>query len=447
MNLRPAEPTVPTPWLPAVVALVVGFGWRMLLVSQTPTAFAYDGFQRWAGRDHLLIQDWLPAAQLWVWAVAQLGGGLVEGRAAMALVSAVAAAMGTLLAQRLAAPRFGEARAVWAGWAFVAASTTPAWTSWGTVFYQESTFLLFLFAAFWAGAAGHLRLGDVLVGALGLVRYEGWVVVAAWAVWRRTPQAAVAAWGPLVWLAIKALGIHGYAASPTDFADWNGLVERFRFAAWWADVGNFGGRLWGSGGVVWFGLGAVALWLHRADPVARLVAFAAVAQLGITLAWIAGLEVATSRMVVVPVVVAAVLGASAVPWALRWRHAGWALLVVLVASVGVQLVEGRDRVRGEARHFRPEAEALEVMLAECPGCRWWVVPRAGLGSRARHDGCEVLQGISTLRAGREFECARWLDEAARPALEAATDGSVRWDADKKAYRVERHLSDAAILPD
>ena len=39
-----------------------------------PDAYQFDAYQRWAGRDHLYIQVWLPATQTLVWLVGKLGG-------------------------------------------------------------------------------------------------------------------------------------------------------------------------------------------------------------------------------------------------------------------------------------------------------------------------------------------------------------------------------------
>ena len=427
--------------MPALAALGLGFVWRLLLVLQSPVAFSFDGFQRWAGRDHLLIQDWMPATQVLIWLTSQAGGALLAGRVLMCLVSGLAAAAGTLLAQRLAAAEYGERPALWAGWTFAVASAYAHWAAWGTVFYQESTFLLVLFTGLWLAARGNLRAGDLVIGLLGLVRYEGWPCVLLYLAWRRDRRALVALWGPLVWLAIRGFGAEGHAASPVNFADWEGLTDRFALEAWLGDVAGLARRLWSAGGWVWWSLGCVALWLHRRSSLCWLVAALVAAQLAATLAWVAGLETSTSRMGVVPVVMVAALGASAVPALARWPRSGWALVVALAVLLGFQLVEGRDRMRAETRFFAAEANALAEMR-RCPGCRWWVIPRRGLGTRARHDGCEVLQGISLLRHGQDFTCSAWVQDD-RAAQSAATDGTVRWDATAKRYRVERHLSGTA----
>ncbi len=441
--MNPAE-AVRTPWLPAVTALGLGFIWRLLLVLQSPVAFSFDGFQRWAGRDHVLIQDWPPVTQIVLWLTAQAGGELLAARVVMCLISGLAAAAGTLLAQRLAAAAYGERPALWAGWTFAVASAYAHWAAWGTVFYQESTFLLVLFSGLWLAARGNLRTADLVIGLLGLVRYEGWPCVLLYLAWRRDRRALVALWGALVWAAIRGFGVEGYAASPVNFADWEGLVERFALAAWLADLLELVRRLGEVGGWVWWGLGAVAVSLHWRSSLVKLLALQTLAQLGATMAWVAGLEVVTSRMMVIPVVMVAVLGASAVPALARWPRSGWSLVVALAVLLGFQLVEGRDRMRAETRHFAPEAAAV-VEMGRCPGCRWWVLPRRGLGTRARHDGCEVLQGISSLRHGQDFFCSSWVTDDWAEAG-AGTDGTVRWDAAAKLYRVERHLPGASPAP-
>ena len=54
----------------AVIALIV----RVLLIAWMPDAYQFDAYQRWAGRDHLYIQVWLPATQTLVWLVGKIFG-------------------------------------------------------------------------------------------------------------------------------------------------------------------------------------------------------------------------------------------------------------------------------------------------------------------------------------------------------------------------------------
>ena len=62
--------TFKTPIIIALIALLV----RVLLIVWMPDAYQFDAYQRWAGRDYLYIQVWLPATQSLVWLVGKLGG-------------------------------------------------------------------------------------------------------------------------------------------------------------------------------------------------------------------------------------------------------------------------------------------------------------------------------------------------------------------------------------
>lgn len=431
-------------WLPPLAAFFASLAWRACIVIFWPTAYAFDGYQRWAGRDHLLVQDWLPATQTVIWAVAQLGGGIAEGRAAMAVVGALAAALGTMLVQRLAVP-LGPHGVMVAGWSFVVAALFGPWGSWGTVFYQESTFLAVLFGGLLLASRGNLLAADLVMGLLGLVRYEGWPCIVLYLAWRRDGKAALSVWGILIWLLIRGMGIEGYHASPVNFADWEGLAERFTLSAYQHDTQMLLYRVANSGSLTWIVLGVIGLVAFRANGLALLVGLLFVSQAGATLAWLAGLEVSTSRMLVIPTAIASILGALGTAWAeerVRWKAVAPVGLMVMLA---ISLVDGGRRARVETMRVRQERAAVATM-ADCPGCTWWVVPRKRLGTRERHDGCEVIQGITDLRHGREFYCAPWVNPDEASALFAACSGTVRWDGGSRAYVVERHLAGQVGAP-
>ncbi len=65
------------PRAPALAALLLALILRTWLVLAWPENYAFDGFQRWAGRDHLLVREWLPLTQSVVWVVHREGGGVV----------------------------------------------------------------------------------------------------------------------------------------------------------------------------------------------------------------------------------------------------------------------------------------------------------------------------------------------------------------------------------
>ena len=60
--------------------LVLGFMARAAIIGAVPTNYSFDGFQRWAGRDHLLVQDWLPLTQSILVLNEALGGDLYSAQ-------------------------------------------------------------------------------------------------------------------------------------------------------------------------------------------------------------------------------------------------------------------------------------------------------------------------------------------------------------------------------
>ena len=69
---------------------VIELAVRLALLSTHPENYSMDAYQRWGGRDHLLIQGWLPATQFFVWATSSLGGGIVAMRVVLAVIGALA---------------------------------------------------------------------------------------------------------------------------------------------------------------------------------------------------------------------------------------------------------------------------------------------------------------------------------------------------------------------
>jgi hypothetical protein len=390
-----------------------------------PANYSFDGFQRWAGRDHVLVQAWLPVTQAVIALVSAAGGGVIPTRIAMALIAASAAAAGTVLAERLG----GRA----AAWAFVVPASYGPFLVWGAALYQEGTFLLVLFSALALALAGRERWADLVIGLLGLVRYEGWPCVALYFLWRRDPRALVSLWGIAVWLFLR-VGLHlpGYAASPVDFDDWEGLGERTTLAAWAHDAASLFWDAWNSGGIsfaVAGVIGSVVGWKRRGVPL--LVAIGLV-QVAAVSGWLAGLEVATYRMLVVPVLLAGLLGAvgAAHVWERlpqKWRPA---LLAVGALLLAIGHLEGWRGMRSEYVRTGPERALLAQMEAR-PECTWTITPRNRLGTRLRHDGCEVVQGLGERRHGDGFWCTTWPGE---PPAGGACVASARWE--RHAYTID-----------
>lgn len=334
-------------------------------------------------------------------AVAALGGDVTAARVVMSLVAAGAVAAGVVVAGRIG----GRV----AAWAFLVPSCYGPFLVWGAALYQEGTFLLVLFSGLALALSGRVRLADVVIGLLGLVRYEGWPCVVLYLAWRRDPRALVSLWGMGVWLLIHfGLDWTGYRASPVDFDDWEGLGERTTLASWSRDALRLFRGAWYSGGIsfgVAAAIGVVARWRR---PGVLLLAAIGLAQVAAVTGWLAGLEIATYRMLLVPVVVAGVLGAvgAAAVWARLPRSLRPVLVPLGIVLLCVGVIDGWRASESEVERLAPELALLAQMKAR-PDCHWIVWPRVGLGTRQRHDGCEVLQGLGEARHGDGFWCGPW----------------------------------------
>lgn len=417
--------------LPVATAFLVGLGSRVAMIEAGPYNFAFDAFQRWAGRDHVLVQAWLPLTQAIIAAVAALGGDLRASRLALALVAALATAAGGWVAGRLG----GRV----AAWAWLVPASFGPFLVWGGTLYQEGTFLLVLFAGLGLALSGRVRLADLVVGLLALVRYEGWPCVLLYVAWRRDPRALLAFWGAGLWLALKlGLDLRGYAASPVDFDDWEGLGARTTLATWLQDAGRLFVHAWNSGAVAYTVAALVAIrlgWRRRGLLLLTLIGLGQVAAVS---GWLAGLEVATLRMLVVPAVIAGVLGAAGV--GLVWPRLGGPVRFALVLyGLGMIAYGQRDAwldVQAEGGRIGVERRLYRAMLAR-PDCDWRLTPRRELGTRSRHDGCEVVQGQGALRHGEGFWCTTW---APPPPPAKACVAEAAWNGE--AYEIRYFLDGA-----
>ncbi len=414
--------------MPAAVAFGVTLALRLGLLAAFPGNYSFDGFQRWAGRDHVLVQAWLPVTQLVIAGVAALGGGVLSARVAMAVLAAGAVAAGVVVAGL-----FGGRLAAWTF--FVPACYGP-FLVWGAALYQEGTFLLVLFGGLALALSGRLALADVVIGLLGLVRYEGWPCIALYVAWRRDPRALVGLWGVLVWLGLRyGLDLEGHRASPADFDDWEGMGARTTLDSWSKDAVRLFWAAFQSGGVTCFVAACVGIataWRRRG---VLLVAAMGLAQVAAVSGWMAGLEAATYRMLVVPVAIAGLLGSvgAAVVWARLPERLRPALVLIGSVLVGVGLVDAWRANEAEVERIAPELELLAVMEA-APDCAWIVTPRAQLGTRSRHDGCEILQGIGDARHGDGFWCAPW---GPAPRSTSACVATAVWDGEAERYTLAR----------
>lgn len=413
-----------------IAALIAGLA-HLLCLIYAPAPFAFDAYQRWGGRDHLLVQSWLPLGQSLLWLVS--GWGPLWARGLYSLVGTAAAALMVLLAGRIGGRRAAEVAA--------AAVTFGPFTVWTSTFYLEGPFLLVLFAGLLLALERRLMAADLVMGLIGLCRYEGWPYLAVYCLWRRDPRALRAFWGVALWIALRwGAGLTGFRASPIDYDDWEGLGARFSPISFAQDVGHlllislyYSSIAWAAAG----GIGAWLAWLRLPEQRPQIALLLALlgGQIVTTLFWMAGLEGPISRMTIIPTLLCAVLAgigvASVYDDLPGWGRAAVAPVRVLLLVLGIDYLSGA--LTHEIREVEPELAAAE-RIAACPGCTWWIEPRAGLGTRDRHDGCEVIQGLTELRHGVDFYCGPWLPREERAARRAEADGLLLWNGKRYQNR-------------
>lgn len=396
----------------ALTVFAAELGVRLALILSHPTHYSMDAYQRWGGRAHLLVQDWLPATQSIVWGISRLGGGILETRIAMSIVGALAITAGAWCARIIGGPA--------AGWLFIPIGFFGPILTWTTVPYQEGTFLLFLFGGLALALQAQSTdkppgdrlwvVADIVFGALALVRYEGWPVTALYILWRRERVALRAVWGMGLWMLIKLADIESHSASPVHYADWEGLTSRFE----WDTLATALGRGWTHliqthSWLLALG-GAASAWLlvKKKRPAVLLLVFVLLGQLAATAGWVVGLEIMTIRMHAVPGVLLGLFISAYI--GLQWpaRGRGFKGTVVLVAVVASFLFarQGFTNAKRSIASVRYETRLLKKM-ERCNDCRFIIKPRKGIGTRDRHDGCEIIQGLGHFMHGRDFWCQRW----------------------------------------
>jgi hypothetical protein len=391
---------------------VIELAVRLAVIQAHPENFSMDAYQRWGGREHLLVQDWLPATQFFVWATAALGGGIMTMRIVMAIVGALAVTAGAWVARYIGGPP--------AGWLFIPIGLFGPFLTWSVVPYQEGTFFLALFGglALALHAAAKERpandrlwiVADMVAGLLPLVRYEGWPVTLLYILWRQQPRACLAAWGAALWLLLKLSDVHGHAASPISYADWEGLDVRFESKILLASLSKLWTHMLDTKGVVLLITG-IAAWVHlfRAKrPWVIWLGLVFAGQLAALAGWIVGLETATYRMQAVPGVLLGLFVACSA--GLLWhkvRRPGQAIFVLVGAAASVLFtLQAIDNAKRSTRAVRWESRLVQSM-EECPECRYLIKPRRGIGTRDRHDGCEIIQGLGMDLHGERFWCQKW----------------------------------------
>ena len=83
-----------------------------------------------------------------------------------------------------------------------------------------------------------------------------------------------------------------------------------------------------------------------------------------------------------------------------------------------------------SKGLRFEVQLLEEM-ARCPDDYFGIDPRKHPGKRNRHDGCEVIQGLSDRRAGVDFSCMIWNGPTRPISLRAS------WSEADRQYNLRR----------
>ena len=99
MNAKPSQ--MQHPAVLPVTCFMLGLFVRMALIGAVPGNYSFDGFQRWAGRESLLVQDWLPLTQSVLVANDWLGGDLHSARIILAVIASMGMAMAALVVRRL----------------------------------------------------------------------------------------------------------------------------------------------------------------------------------------------------------------------------------------------------------------------------------------------------------------------------------------------------------
>lgn len=409
--------------LPFII-FVLAFLIRATAILIWPSAFQFDAYQRWAGRDHLFVQVWLPATQFVVWLGAKIGLSMYGLRFVFAAMGSLALSLGGALAQKMAGRQ--------AAWLFLPMVFFGPFLVWSTSPYQESTLLIFLFAGL---LITHFkpRLSDWLMGAMALVRYEGWPLIVVHAIFRRSPWAVFSFWG----CAILGFGyafdlIHTYQASPDSFEDWNDLSGHLKprlvsFVMYrLAVITEFSGTNWLLIGILLFP------FIRNKKSTHWMLLLTALGQICATIGWALSLGVAFSRMMITIALPSAIL--LSVVLAQRWSNWKlWKRGILILGIIGWSVWTLRDAYVDYSSYNKGLRFELELIkqMERCPDDYWGVDPRVHPGRRARHDGCEVVQGLSEMRAGYDFSCMIWNGPTRPISLRAS------WSKDERTYKIRR----------
>lgn len=444
MNQKPSPFQHPAA-LP-VTCFLLGLFVRLALIWAVPSNYSFDGFQRWAGRGGLLVQDWLPLTQSVLVFNDWVGGDLYSARVCLAVIASIAMAMASLVVRRLGGTS--------AGWAFVPLSLFGPALTWTVVPYQEGCYLALLMTGLFYSLQAREQpenqsarwAADILMGACALCRTEGWVVVALYVLWWRDRASLRSLWGIGLWLGWKwGIGLNPQRLGPVSYADWEGLSDRFQWTTFMDSLVKHLGHWQRNGGWLLAAMASAGLWQSvrssnwktalLSKPANLFILFVLMAQMASTLGWMVGLETATVRMTLVPGILLAIL--SAVWLGQNWPS--WPRIVRRLGAIALVLLglfyaaDGWVAAHKANRAVRWE-RVLVLQMEQCDNCYYEVRPRRGLGTRDRHDGCEILQGISDWHHPTDFFCTTWPGEPLRTPTHRA-----RWK--KRGYSHEPLISD------
>jgi hypothetical protein len=169
--------------------------------------------------------------------------------------------------------------------------------------------------------------------------------------------------------------------------------------------------------------------------------FAFFGQMAALLGWVLSLGVAFSRMVVLPTLLLSPFSAMGILILFRKiqdkyqkqltrRVMSGVFGLLLFAFTAWSLRDARLDLTAMNKHNQGEREIAQIM-EQCSDDIWGMYPRQHQGPRSRHDGCEVIQGITMLRAGEDFNCLQWGWGGPSPTLVAT------WNDKEKQYDISR----------
>jgi hypothetical protein len=127
-------------------------------------------------------------------------------------------------------------------------------------------------------------------------------------------------------------------------------------------------------------------------------------------------------------------GSAGILWAKAGRVQRSFIALTGLVAAGAFIPQGFDNARRSTRAVRWEHRLVKTMEA-CEDCTYLIKPRTEIGTRDRHDGCEIIQGLGNGYHGEKFWCQKWGDV---PAGYQATHAA-RW---RKGGYVIRDARDA-----